>query len=138
MENGNPKPRLLCGWKEIAAYLGISVRTAQRYWCAWGLPVRKAANTKRGAVFATTDELDAWVETRPRPILPSSIETTIHEVHEFSSQLQVLHIESRRLLTDLKENVARFQKIMSPPPLPIWHHPAKRITHHRIPQVASA
>lgn len=54
---------LLCGWKEIAAYLHLTVRTAQR-WEAVGLPVHRAYESRRSPVLAAQDELERWVHTR--------------------------------------------------------------------------
>ena len=48
----------LHGWKEIAAYLGRTVRTAQR-WERRGLPIRRV-NPITGGVYAVKTELQAW------------------------------------------------------------------------------
>lgn len=45
-------------WKEIAAYLGHSVRTVQRWEARAGLPVYRLSGL--GSVHATPFELDAW------------------------------------------------------------------------------
>lgn len=49
----------LSGWKQIADYLGTSVRTAQRYEQDLALPVHRLPAPASG-VLADTDELDAW------------------------------------------------------------------------------
>lgn len=49
--------RLLTTWGEIAAYLQVSVRTAQNWANGRGLPVQRYG----GRVSARTAELDAWV-----------------------------------------------------------------------------
>lgn len=54
-------PQFLCGWKEIANYLGKGVRTVQRYERQMALPVRRPAGKPRGSVIATKAELDGWV-----------------------------------------------------------------------------
>jgi len=59
--------RLLTSWKEIAEYLGKSIRTVQRWEREVGLPVRRPANHQSGMVFANTDELDAWLDAMPAP-----------------------------------------------------------------------
>ncbi len=51
-------------WKEIAAYLGTSVRTVQRWEEQNGLPVRRVMREKRAAIYADTAELDRWLESR--------------------------------------------------------------------------
>jgi tetratricopeptide (TPR) repeat protein len=56
--------RRLESWKEIAAYLGRDVRTAQRWERRDQLPVHRLRHTKRGSVFAYPSELDAWRESR--------------------------------------------------------------------------
>lgn len=46
-------------WKEIAAYLGVSVRTAQYWEKKHGLPVRRLPGP-RGTPVSVAAELDAW------------------------------------------------------------------------------
>jgi len=59
------KPQFLCGWKDIANYMGKGVRTLQRYERFLGLPVRRPAGKPRGSVVATRAEIDAWVAASP-------------------------------------------------------------------------
>lgn len=54
----------LDSWKEIAAYLGRSVRTVQRWEQQEALPVHRLQHDKQGSVYALTAELDAWWESR--------------------------------------------------------------------------
>ncbi len=49
----------LNGWKEISAYLGVGVRTAQKFRLEHDLPVRRWPGSK-ARVYAFTPELDAW------------------------------------------------------------------------------
>ncbi len=56
--------RLLLSWKEIAAYLGTSVRTAHR-WKEQGLPTHQA---RTGHPLAYSDELDEWLAKGPPPV----------------------------------------------------------------------
>jgi DNA-binding beta-propeller fold protein YncE len=51
-------------WKEIAAYLGRDIRTAQRWEASEDLPVHRHQHKKRGSVFALRSELDAWRASR--------------------------------------------------------------------------
>ncbi len=48
-------------WKHIAAYLGRDVRTVIRWEKDRGLPIRRIPGGRRKAVFAYTEELDAWL-----------------------------------------------------------------------------
>jgi len=52
--------RELQSWKEIAAHLGVNVRTAQKWEAERGLPVRHLPGPRRGRVHTTAGELDAW------------------------------------------------------------------------------
>lgn len=48
------------GWKEMAAHLGRSVRTIQRWERQAGLPVRRLVVGGKPQVFAYKQELDGW------------------------------------------------------------------------------
>ncbi len=50
----------LHGWKDIAGYLGRSVRAAQRWEKHLGLPVHRLPTQAGHAIFAIPAELDAW------------------------------------------------------------------------------
>jgi phage terminase Nu1 subunit (DNA packaging protein) len=51
--------RELGSWKEIAHYLGVNIRTAQKWERERGMPVRRSAGT-RGRVSADADALESW------------------------------------------------------------------------------
>lgn len=59
--------RELTSWKEIADYLEVSVRTAQRYEREFGLPVRRLEGEKGRAVVARVDDLEAWKRRAQTP-----------------------------------------------------------------------
>jgi hypothetical protein len=54
---------LLSGWKEIAEYLHLTVRTSQR-WERLGLPVRRVSDSPCSPVVAIPDEIELWARTR--------------------------------------------------------------------------
>lgn len=56
--------RRLGSWKEIARYLGRTVRTVQRWEENLGLPVRRLQHDSGSSVFAYTHELDRWLTRR--------------------------------------------------------------------------
>ncbi len=56
---------ILSGWKEIATYLGMGLRTVQRYERKLELPIHRPGGKLRGSVISTVDELEAWVKGRP-------------------------------------------------------------------------
>jgi phage terminase Nu1 subunit (DNA packaging protein) len=65
-----PEPRELNSWKEIAQYLGVNIRTAQKWERERGLPIHRGLSGK-GPVRADTKSVDAWrretlqVSTKP-------------------------------------------------------------------------
>lgn len=50
----------LSSWKEIAAFLRIDVKTAQRWEKLRGLPVRRIPGGRRGSVYALREEIEEW------------------------------------------------------------------------------
>jgi phage terminase Nu1 subunit (DNA packaging protein) len=56
----------LDSWKEIAAYLGREVRTAQRWERREGLPIHRHSHVKGSSVWAFRHEIDAWRCSRDR------------------------------------------------------------------------
>jgi hypothetical protein len=55
---------LLNGWKEIARYLKVGIRTAQRWHDELHLPVMRVRNSARGPVMAESQKLDDWLRRR--------------------------------------------------------------------------
>ena len=52
---------VLAGWKEVAAFLGRSVRTVQRWEKQMGLPVRRLKSKVRTVPYALRSELAGWL-----------------------------------------------------------------------------
>jgi TolB-like protein/Tfp pilus assembly protein PilF len=61
-----PENRLdrLDSWKEIAAYLKRDVTTVQRWEKREAMPVHRHVHDKGGSVYALTEELDDWIQSR--------------------------------------------------------------------------
>lgn len=55
-----PLPEQLNGWKEIATYLGKSVRAAQRWERELGLPVHRIRTAAGQSIYALRSEIDEW------------------------------------------------------------------------------
>ena len=62
MPAAGPQRKELTSWKEIAEYLGVSVRTAQKWETHRGLPVKRFSG-ERGRVLADPDAIDRWRES---------------------------------------------------------------------------
>jgi Tol biopolymer transport system component len=67
----------LDSWKEIAAYLGRSVRTVQRWEREEGLPVHRHLHDKRGSIYARKEEVAAWWESRRLTLGATSTPTPV-------------------------------------------------------------
>jgi TolB-like protein/Tfp pilus assembly protein PilF/predicted DNA-binding transcriptional regulator AlpA len=80
----HPEPRAdrLDSWKEIAAYLGRSVSTVQRWEHEEGLPVHRHVHGKLGSVYASKAEIDAWWETRRVTLDPNAGAAPAGSVHD--------------------------------------------------------
>jgi hypothetical protein len=59
----------LDSWKQIAGYLKRHVTTVRRWEQREGLPVHRHFHSKLGSIYADSNELDTWLETR-RPDQP--------------------------------------------------------------------
>jgi excisionase family DNA binding protein len=68
MSSSGPPDNRLDSWKEIASYLGLGVRTVQRWEREEGLPVHRLAHDKGGNVYARREELSTWWESRSRTL----------------------------------------------------------------------
>jgi hypothetical protein len=72
----------LNGWKDIAAYLGKSVRTAQRWEAELRLPARRIHTAAGEIVYASRRELDEWLhrvgDTRAETPAPEA--SSVHDV----------------------------------------------------------
>ena len=82
------------GWKDVANYLGKSVRTVQRYERELGLPIRRPAPKATVAVIATKVELDAWISASPIRAALRRTEATPNNsgmLQEFKMQVKELH-----------------------------------------------
>ena len=62
-----PPTDLLQSWKEIAAYLDATERSAQRWEQLEGLPVHRQIRNKRSAVYAYKSEIEEWRRSRSLP-----------------------------------------------------------------------
>ncbi len=60
-------PDQLTGWKEIARYLGKSVRAVQRWERDMGLPVHRVRTPSGQSIYARRSEIDTWrLRAEPR------------------------------------------------------------------------
>ena len=55
---------ILKSWKEVAEYLKVSVRTAQRWKHEFGLPVHRMEGEHASGILAFPDEIEQWLTTR--------------------------------------------------------------------------
>lgn len=99
--------RQLTSWKEIAHYLGVNIRTAQKWERDRGLPVRRIAGA-RSRVSTDAASLDAWKQqlTATTKVddrcyrLPLGQGLTV-EVRFIGSELAPAHIDVLREYLDV-------------------------------------
>ena len=60
-------PEEFSSWKEIASYLGVSVRRAQQWETELGLPVERFSTEQRARIRARRSEIDRWLRERTGP-----------------------------------------------------------------------
>src|SRR5438874_2027525 len=58
----------LDSWKEIAAHLGRTVRTVQRWETTCGLPIHRHGHAKSSSVYAFLSEVDRWWTSQQQPL----------------------------------------------------------------------
>lgn len=93
---------ILTGWKDIATYLRMGVRTVQRHESQLSLPIRRPAGKGIGPVIAIRAELDAWVNASPVrgafQVSRAAVDNAVF-MNEFRRQLE----EFRRLRQESAE-----------------------------------
>jgi hypothetical protein len=95
---GPDTTQFLTCWKDIANYLGKSVRTVQRWEQEFGLPVRRPNGIhNKSAVLAHAGELDAWLgsqwsERRPKNGINGESRLRMAQLVQISRELRSTHM----------------------------------------------
>lgn len=85
---------VLSSWKDIAAHLGKSVRTVQRWEIELGLPIHRPNQRQQRIILAYPDELKRWAGVRRAPQRSSGEQATAELEKNKSllmSRVQKLH-----------------------------------------------
>lgn len=87
----------LGSWKAIAAHLKRDVSTVQRWEKSEGMPVHRHLHAKRGSVYGSRAELDAWWASRAvclgsRPMIVALGETGQQPGHQYRWQVAALAV----------------------------------------------
>jgi hypothetical protein len=117
---------LLSGWKDIARYLGKSVRTVQRYERELSLPVRRLSGKHRASVLAMKGDLDSWLELSAAPREPftkttltiqkhliSEIAKGLRERAELQAQMAALRRELETGMHTFRESMLKLRQQLS-------------------------
>ena len=108
---------ILVGWKQIAQYLGIGVRTAQR-WELLGLPVRRPRSRLRSAVLVDTDDIKAWVSQCSdgrNPLNPRGPAVTPNlQVDPLSERMRGRMVDQLEIVLPKHEQTIRTERRKSP------------------------
>ena len=103
----DPLPnKRLDSWKEIAAFFARAERTVKRWEVERGLPVHRLPGRGRTAVFAYSNELDAWLRGPGREVEPSN-SLNDHPSDE--------HLKSRSRKMESETNVGVFAPAIKDP-----------------------
>jgi hypothetical protein len=100
----------LTSWKEIATYLGKSVRTVQRWEASLGLPVRRPNANDRNIVVAIPAELDEWIKKR---LQPRKVASQLHCAGQLERMHKLVHVmvqETQRTVEKTAELVRKFDR----------------------------
>ena len=77
--SNKPQEDRLDSWKEIAAYLNRDVTTVQRWEKREGMPVHRHLHDRAGSVYASREELDAWVSSRKLPTADGNRKNAVND-----------------------------------------------------------
>jgi hypothetical protein len=100
----------LTSWKEIATYLGKSVRTVQRWEATLGLPVRRPNANDRNIVVALPAELDEWIKKRLQPRKVASQQHCADQLQRMHKLMHVMLQETQRTVEKTAELVRKFDR----------------------------
>jgi tetratricopeptide (TPR) repeat protein len=108
----------LDSWKEIATYLGRTVRTVQRWERDEGLPVYRHHHLAGSSVYAFINELELWLASRSKPnltpTLPGARAPRFRE--GYFHYVRGRHQMRQRTLTGLLGAVREFQQSIQADP----------------------
>ncbi len=121
-------PAIFDCWKEIASYLGKSVRTVQRWEREFGLPVQRPDAGSKGLVRVTREELDRWVAARwsqrsetSQAAIPirrrqkSMIKDAIQTSRQLRATLHSLVIDFRKSVGSLSQSCKELRALRNEP-----------------------
>jgi DNA-binding transcriptional MerR regulator len=115
---------LLTSWKEVAAYMGRSIRTVQR-WEKFGLPVRRLTKSSRSSVLANSRDIDIWLanahahgfatkQSREQIFLRGALAETLAMHRVLQAEMAKLRDERHEELRTLKHTLQRLIDTMTP------------------------
>lgn len=123
------RPGRLDSWKQIAAHLNVTVRTAQRWEQNEALPVRRHRHAALSSVFAYPAELDAWWESRSvserKPLAPGARRSLAVLPFENLTRLPADEILSDGLTEEVIASLARIEGLQVIARTSVFHFKGK-------------
>lgn len=104
---------VLSSWKDVAAHLGKSVRTVQRWEAELGLPVHRPNGRQQRIILAYPDELKQWVGSKSAPhaqpdtLAKARLEKNKSRLAAQMKKLQTLSEDLRRRTATTLDRVQR-------------------------------
>ncbi len=86
--------RILDGWKDIADYVGKSVRTIQRWEKEDGFPIRRVQSKR--SVFAYADEIDKWMAQKGKSDKAETLQVIHEETGREETNVSINHKASKK------------------------------------------
>lgn len=107
---------VLSSWKDVAAHLGKSVRTVQRWEAELGLPIHRPNKRRQRIILAYPDELKQWVGVKlasAKPNGPNSHLQLERNTSRLAAQMRRLQALSETLQRRTAASLSRAQRTRS-------------------------
>ena len=120
---------LLTSWKEIATYMGRSVRSVQRLE-KFGLPVRRLSSSSKSSVMADSRDIDLWLggarahgfanpQSCEQIFLRGSLAEAIKMSRVLRTEMALLREERHQDIVMLRRTLEKLIETMNPKETPL-------------------
>lgn len=108
--------QVLSSWKDVAAHLGKSVRTVQRWETELGLPIHRPNGRQQRIILAYPDELRRWVGAKlaaNKPNGSDSHDRLAKNTSQLAAQMRKLQTLSETLQRQTAASLDRAHRVQS-------------------------
>jgi hypothetical protein len=104
---------ILSGWKEIARYLGCSIRTAQR-WERDALPVRRPIAGARSHVVTDSEDIALWLADSTVRRASPDVLATVRRARDLCAEAERVQRQLQGTMLLLKKKLTVLRKRTRP------------------------